>query len=74
VLPLQPGHAEQRTQDYVRHGTTTLFAALDIATGQVTRLCKQRHRHQEFLRLPQAGLGPGIQVGGGERQLQARPG
>ena len=49
VLPLQPGHAEQRTHDYVRHGTTTLFAALEIATGKVTGLCKDRHRHQEFL-------------------------
>src|SRR3954454_19999121 len=35
--------------DYVRHGTTTLFATLEIATGQVTGLCKNRHRHQEFL-------------------------
>jgi transposase len=49
VLPMQPGHAEQRTHDYVRHGTTTLFAGLEIATGKVTGLCKQRHRHQEFL-------------------------
>jgi transposase len=49
VLPLQPGHAEQRTHDYVRHGTTTLFAALEIATGKVTGLCQNRHRHQEFL-------------------------
>ena len=49
VLPMQPGHAEQRTHDYVRHGTTTLFAALEIATGQVTGVCKGRHRHQEFL-------------------------
>ena len=54
TLPMQPGHAEPRavdwgTHDYVRHGTTTLFAALEIATGQVTGLCKQRHRHQEFL-------------------------
>ena len=49
VLPMQPGHAEQRTHDYVRHGTATLFAALEIATGKVTGLCKQRHRHQEFL-------------------------
>ncbi len=49
VLPMQPGHTEQRTHDYVRHGTTTLFAALEIATGTVTGLCKQRHRHQEFL-------------------------
>jgi transposase len=49
VLPLQPGHAEQRTHDYVRHGTTTLFAALEVATGTVTGSCKNRHRHQEFL-------------------------
>ena len=55
MLPLQPGLAEQRTHDYVRHGTTTLFAALEIATGKVTAACKPRHRHQEFLRLPQAG-------------------
>jgi transposase len=48
VLPMQPGHAEQRTHDYVRHGTTTLFAGLEIATGKVTGLCKQRHRHQEL--------------------------
>ena len=49
TLPMQPGHAEQRTHDYVRHGTATLFAALEIATGNVTGLCRQRHRHQEFL-------------------------
>jgi transposase len=49
TLPMQPGHAEQRTHDYVRYGTTTLFAALEIATGKVTGLCKNRHRHQEFL-------------------------
>ncbi len=49
TLPMQPGHAEQRTHDYVRHGTTTLFAALEVATGKVTGLCKNRHRHQEFL-------------------------
>jgi transposase len=49
TLPMQPGYAEQRTHDYVRHGTTTLFAALEIATGRVTGVCKNRHRHQEFL-------------------------
>ncbi len=49
TLPMQPGHAEQRTHDYVRHGTTTLFAALEIATGRVTGVCKNQHRHQEFL-------------------------
>jgi transposase len=49
VLPMQPGLIERRSHDYVRHGTTTLFAALDIATGQVTAAVRPRHRHQEFL-------------------------
>jgi transposase len=49
ILPLQPGLAERRSHDYVRHGTTTLFAALEIATDRVTAACKPRHRHQEFL-------------------------
>jgi transposase len=50
MLPLQPGLPERRTHDYIRHGTTTLFAALNIATGAVTARCQPRHRHQEFLR------------------------
>lgn len=49
ILPMQPGLPEKRTHDYVRHGTTTLFAALEIATGNVTSAVKPRHRHQEFL-------------------------
>ena len=49
MLPMQPGLPERRTHDYVRHGTSTLFAALEIATGKVTGACKPRHRHQEFL-------------------------
>ena len=49
MLPLRPGLPQRRTHDYKRHGTTTLFAALDIATGQVTTACKPRHRQQEFL-------------------------
>lgn len=49
LLPLGLGYVEGVTHDYVRHGTTTLFAALDIATGRVLTKCKQRHRHQEFL-------------------------
>jgi putative transposase len=48
-LPLGLGYVEGVTHDYVRHGTTTLFAALDIASGQVLAQCKARHRHQEFL-------------------------
>ena len=49
MLPMQPGFPERRTHDYVRHGTSTLFAALEVATGTVTAACKPRHRHQEFL-------------------------
>ncbi len=50
MLPMQPGRVERASHDYVRHGTTTLFAALEIATGKVTAACRPRHRHQEFLR------------------------
>jgi len=50
ILALQPGLAERRSHDYVRHGTTTLFAALEIATGKVTANLQPRHRHQEFVR------------------------
>ena len=49
LLPLGLGYAEGVTHDYKRHGTTTLFAALDVATGEVLTQCKPRHRHQEFL-------------------------
>lgn len=50
LLPLRPGQAERGTHDYKRNGTTTLFAALDVATGQVQSRFFQQHRHQEFLR------------------------
>lgn len=49
ILPLGLGYVEGVTHDYIRHGTTTLFAALDVATGRVLTQCKKRHRHQEFL-------------------------
>ena len=49
LLPLGPSQPERRTHDYVRHGTTSLFAALDIATGKVIGQCHRQHRHQEFL-------------------------
>ena len=49
MLPLGLGYVGGITHDYKRHGTTTLFAALDIATGAVMTQCKSRHRHQEFL-------------------------
>jgi len=51
VLPLRPGVPERQTHDYIRHGTTSLFAALDILPpGKVIGSCHRRHRHQEFLR------------------------
>src|SRR5450755_2901448 len=50
ILPLRPGLPEQRTSDYERHGITSLFAALDVATGKVIGKCHRRHRHQEFLK------------------------
>ena len=49
VLPIGLSYLEGVTHDYIRHGTTTLFAALDVATGDVIAQCKPRHRHQEFL-------------------------
>ena len=48
-LPLTPGRANTMTHDYKRHGTTTLFAALDIATGKVLNHCFPRRRNREFL-------------------------
>src|SRR5213594_25901 len=50
ILPLRPGLPERQTHDYVRHGTTSLFAALDVATGRVIGECHRRHRSHEFLR------------------------
>lgn len=50
LLPLRPGQPQRRTHDYERHGTTSLFAALNIATGKIIGQCHRRHRHQEFLR------------------------
>lgn len=49
-LPIKPGRAGTMTHDYKRHGTTTLFAALNTADGKVISLCQKRHRHQEWIR------------------------
>ena len=49
LLPLRPGPCERRSHDCVRHGTTTLFAALDVTSGKVIGRCYQRHRAREFL-------------------------
>src|SRR3954468_8714055 len=54
-LPVRAGRPERQTFDYIRHGTTTLFAALEVATGRVTDACTERHRHQEFLAFLQQG-------------------
>ena len=52
MLPLRPGLPERATHDYVRHGTTTLFAALNVLEGNVIGDCMPRHRAEEFLRRP----------------------
>lgn len=50
LLPMRPGHLERRTPEYNRNGTSTLFAALDVATGSVIGKCFRRHRASEFLK------------------------
>src|SRR5947208_592943 len=50
VLPMMPTTPQRQTHDYVRHGTTSLFAALDMATGRVIGQTQRQHRLQEFLR------------------------
>jgi transposase len=67
LLPMTPGQAERRTPDYARHGTTSLFAALNVATGEVIGKCYRRHRQQEFVRFLNeidAGIArePGVQI------------
>ena len=53
LLPLAPGQVERHSHDYVRNGITSLFAALNIATGEVIGKCHRKHRHQEFLKFLQ---------------------
>ena len=50
LLPMRPGQIERRTHDYRRHGTASLFAALDVKTGEVIGACHRRHRSTEFRR------------------------
>jgi transposase len=50
ILPMRPGLPERQSHDYLRHGVTSLFAALNVKTGAVIGACHRRHRHQEFLR------------------------
>jgi transposase len=65
VLPMRIGEVERRTSDYDRHGTTTLFAALDVATGNVIGKCFDRHRALEFLKFLseiEANVPEGVEV------------
>ena len=50
ILPMTPGQAERGTHDYERHGVTSLFAALNVATGEIIGECHRRHRQQEFVK------------------------
>jgi transposase len=64
-LPLKKGRAGTMTHDYKRHGTTTLFAALNVATGEVIHECMPRHRHREFLKFlkrMEATVEPGLEL------------
>jgi transposase len=67
LLPMTPGQAERGTHDYVRNGTTSLFAALNVATGRVIGKCYRRHRQQEFLKFlneidAQIEREPGVEI------------
>ncbi len=65
LLPMRPGQIERRTHDYRRHGTTDLFAALEVSTGRVIGTCQKRHRSVEFrnfLDLIDASVPPGMDV------------
>lgn len=65
ILPLRHGLPERQTHDYARHGTTTLFAALNVLEGTVIAECHAKHRHQEFLRFLNridADIDPAVEV------------
>ena len=65
LLPMRPGQPERRSHDYVRNGTTTLFATLNAHTGEVVRQCYRRHRGQEmvkFLNILEREIPPELQV------------
>jgi hypothetical protein len=66
LLPMRPGQVERRSHDYVRHGTLSLFAALDVATSKIIGKCFTRPR-----RISLAGLGPeGFGLGDGNLQAE----
>jgi transposase len=71
ILPVMPTTPARMTHDYVRHGTTSLFAAFDISSGSVIAHHDRRHRHHEFLRFLEAHRrrrppGPGLAPGAGQ--------
>ena len=76
-LPMKKGRLGTMTHDYKRHGTTTLFAALNVLEGKVIGRCRQRHRHQEFIRFLNAieadiPAGKGVHSGRDPRSEPAR--
>jgi transposase len=67
LLPMEPGQAERHTHDYARHGTTSLFAALNVATGEIIGKCHGQHRQQEFVKFldqidAQVAKEPGVTI------------
>jgi len=65
LLPMRPGQIERRTHDYMRHGTTSLFAALEVKSGKLLGQCRQRHRSTEFrafLRQIETAVPDGLEV------------
>ena len=74
-LPIKPGRCGTMTHDYKRHGTTTLFAALNVLDGTVIGRCMQRHRHEEFIRFLNAveRAVPGRQADRGCRRQLCHP-
>jgi hypothetical protein len=72
-LPMKKGRAGTMTHDYVRHGTTTLFAALNVLDGTVIGQCMQRHRHQEFIRFLNRVEAAGRQAGPRHPRQLCRP-
>jgi transposase len=65
ILPVDLGQPERRTHNYIRHGTLDLFAALNVATGEVLARCKHRHRAQDFVSFLgeiEASLEPNLEI------------
>lgn len=77
ILPMRPGVPAWQTHDYIRNGTTSLFAALDIAPGKVISSLHRRQRHQEFWRFPEriddGSRKPGHRTGDGQRCAHKMP-